>query len=415
MHVTDILSYYSRNDIQTAIASFAKDKEIGCSFRDGSFYKRPDTINYPRDVLERVKKGIVAFHCSVERWNSPMSISSELNQKELSEMRKGFDVILDIDAKAKLDHSKVAARVICEFLSDRGITPTVKFSGRRGFHIGISWEAFPNKIDFKKLTDMYPDVPQLISRYIKHKISDYLLDELVKEEGGIAALTSTVEDISELSPYSFIEVEENWGNRHLFRMPYSLHHKTWKASIPLRLYQLKNFDIEMASPDKVKTGIPFLNNKKDEAVNLIVEALDWGAKIKKEEKIKPKRKFTNKTPIPEEFFAPCIKCILEGIKDGRKRSFYTLATYLRSMNWKWEDIEKKLLEWNENTGSLSKRMVSTQMKWHARQKRDLLPANCESEAFYKSIGICKPDQFCKDIKNPVNYPYKKMKRKKKKG
>jgi hypothetical protein len=411
MHVTDILNYYSKPEIQEAIASFAKDREIACSLRDGSYFHRPDTLQYPRDVLERVKEGVVAFHCSVERWASPMSLSSELRTKDLDELRKGFDVILDIDAKSKLEHAKIAAITICEFLSDQGITPTVKFSGRRGFHIGISGDAFPNQVDFKPLSKMYPDVPQIMAAYIKNQIKDKLLEALIEEEGGIASLAKTVPELSELSPYSFIEVEENWGNRHLFRMPYSLHHKSWLASIPLRLYKLKGFETSMALPNKVKISSPFLINKEEEGTDLIRSALDWHSRYKKEEKIVYKKVFKKTAPVPEEYFPPCIKLILNGVPDGRKRSFYTLATFLRAVNWKWEDIEKRLKEWNDSTQALTTRAVSTQMKWHARQKRDLMPANCDSVMFYKSIGICKPDGICERIKNPVNYAFRRLKKK----
>jgi hypothetical protein len=52
------------------------------------------------------------------------------------------------------------------------------------------------------------------------------------------------------------------------------------------------------------------------------------------------------------------------------------------------------------------------MRWHERQNRDMMPANCISEQFYDSIGICRPDALCaaKRIKNPVNYAFKAMMR-----
>jgi hypothetical protein len=58
--------------------------------------------------------------------------------------------------------------------------------------------------------------------------------------------------------------------------------------------------------------------------------------------------------------------------------------------------------------------IKTQLKWHFRQNRNLMPANCSSELFYDSMGICKPDNICnfKGIKNPIKYPFKLMKKNK---
>ena len=120
--------------------------------------------------------------------------------------------------------------------------------------------------------------------------------------------------------------------------------------------------------------------------------------------------------MPEELFPPCMKLILAGLKDGKKRSLFSLITYLRNMNWSQEDIEKKISEWNARNGSpLTQRFITTQLKWHFRQSRMLMPANCNSGMFYDDIGICKPDEICeaKAIKNPVKYPFRMMRKIKK--
>ncbi len=409
----DALTYYSNPEIQKRILEVAKDREVVGSSKDGTFFSRPDTLIYPNDILERVKKGTVAFHCSVERWKSPMQLKTEISQKEMHELRKGFDFIIDIDAKAKLEHAKIAAIEVVEFLKSYGIEPTIKFSGSRGFHIAISGEAFPDKIDFKDMSEKYPEIPQTLANFIREKIKDKLLEELIKFEGGVASLVKTVDSVSELSPYQFIDIEKNWGNRHLFRMPYSLHPKKWLVSVPLSFEQLKNFDLDMAKPENIKVNNDFLVNKKDEATKFLLTALDWGAKLKPDEipKQEFKRKF--KLKIGEEYFPPCIKSILQGIDDGKKRSLFTLASFLRAMNWSQEDIEEKILEWNKNLARpLTDRMVKTQLKWHFRQSREMMPANCNSDMFYKSLGVCKPDKFCG--KNPVNYAFNIYKARKRK-
>lgn len=407
----EIFKYYSRSDIQKAMILIAKDREVVGSFEDGSFSKRPDTLVYPKDVIERVKSDVVAFHCSVEKWKQPMQLSSNLTQKELNKLRKGFDFILDIDSKSKLEHAAIAAQVVYNFLKDRGIRPTIKFSGSRGFHLAISEEAFPNTIDFKKTSIQYPEIPKILAEFIRENIKDQLLEELIKYEGGVASLVRSIPSVSELSPYEFIEIEKDWGNRHLFRMPYSLHTKTWLVSLPIRFEELENFKTKIAKPKNVKTNVNFLINREEEANEFLLESLDWKAKQPKKI-IKKIRIIKTKTPVSEKFFPPCIKLILKGLSDGRKRSLFTLATFLSSVNWNQDKIEKRMVEWNKkNKNPLTDRLLKTQLKWHFRQTRKLMPANCKSNLFYKSIGVCKPDNYC--WKNPVNYPFRTMRKLKK--
>lgn len=408
MNKIEVLKYYSRKEIQNVMLKTAKDREVVGSFEDGSYYHRPDTMMYPNDILERVNKGICTFHCSVEKWSQPMRLSSGLGFKELEDNRIGFDYILDIDSKSKIEHAMIGAKIVCEFLKDNGVNATVKFSGRRGFHIGIAQNAFPEKIDFKPIRIMYPEIPQSLAFFIREKVKERLLEELISYEGGVAALTKTVPSVSELSPYSFIEFEKDWGNRHLFRMPFSLHVKTWLVSLPLDPKKIMSFKLEDAKPDKVKPEESFLVNKDGEATDVLIQALDWKSKFVKKEK-KSEERIIKKpgAPIPEEYFPPCIKLILNGIKDGKKRSLFTLIAFLRSVNWKDEDVEQAVIKWNQkNDSPLRDQLLKTQLKWHFRQPKALMPANCESDLFYKSIGVCKPEWGCS--KNPVNYAFKKF-------
>ncbi len=412
----DPLVYYSKPEVQEKMLKIAKDREIAGSSEDGRFFSRPDTLIYPNDILERVRKGIVAFHCSVERWKSPMQLKSEISKDEMNELRKGFDFIIDIDAKSKIEHAQITAIKVVDFLKSYGIEPTIKFSGSRGFHIGVAGNAFPSKIDFQDISQKYPDIPQTLANFIREEIRDELMESLVEFEGGVASLVNTVESVSELSPYQFVDIENNWGNRHLFRMPYSLHVKKWLVSLPITYDELKTFKLDMARPENVKFDTEFLISKDGEALKLVRNALDWGAKIKKEEIPKKQFKGGFKFKIPTTHFPPCIQTILQGIDDGKKRSLFTLCAFLRAMNWSQEEIEKKVKDWNKNLSRpMTDRLVNTQLKWHFRQSREMMPSNCESEMFYKGINVCKRNDFCG--KNPVNYPfnvYKKNKKFKKK-
>src|SRR3989344_6951817 len=70
--------YYSNPRVQEAIFSFAKDREVIPRYIMESFGKRPDTLQYPSDIINLVNKGATSFHCSEELWNDPLNISSEM-------------------------------------------------------------------------------------------------------------------------------------------------------------------------------------------------------------------------------------------------------------------------------------------------------------------------------------------------
>ncbi len=407
MYKFQILKYYSQQFVQEKISTFAKSREVVGRLEDDRYARRPDVILYPRDVSEKVKQGAVSFHCSVERWHNPMQLSSEMRESEMHELRSGWDFIIDIDAKAKVEHARAAALAVISFLKEFEISPTAKFSGRRGFHIGVSGEAFPRTIDFSEVSGAYPDAPRAMAGFIREKVSDRLMDLLVEAEGGVAALMKTA-DAKTLSPYEFIDIEKEWGNRHLFRMPYSLHEKTWLVSVPLSEKLLKSFEPAQAKPENIKKfDSVFLKNKAEEATELLLQALEWQSKQARPAIVQKKNHAEIKNEIPEEFFPPCVKNILAGIGDGRKRSVFTLSAFLKYMNWSPERIEKRVEEWNlKNSSSISPAMVRSQLKWHLRQNRKIFPANCDSDLFYKSIGVCKPDKTCTGLKNPINYAFR---------
>src|SRR3989338_304147 len=139
------LKYYSRKDVQKRIVETAKEREVAVKFAEG-FGKRPDILQYPNDVLEFAKRGASSFHISEERWNNPLLLKPGMAKKQLDEARKGWDLILDIDTKF-LEYSKIAADLIMEAFKFHDLNHfSVKFSGGNGFHIGVQFESFPNKI-----------------------------------------------------------------------------------------------------------------------------------------------------------------------------------------------------------------------------------------------------------------------------
>ena len=344
-------------------------------------------------------------------------LNTKLSQKEMDEMRIGWDLVMDFDAIPLLDMdaTKIIVKRVLEFLKSYGVeTTSLKFSGNRGFHLMIPWESFPKKMHFTEETrKMYPELAQKIIDFIRFKIYDDLRDDLVKWKGSWSSLAEMLEGHpEEMSPYLFVDIENRWSSRHLFRLPYSINEKTGLVSVPLRLKDLKDFEKEDARPEKVRGVIPYPEIPESIEMAELIEDVDYHFRTVKEEKKKEEKK----TPmirgrIPEASFPPCIKNIMKGLNDGRKRSLFILVNFLRKANWSWEEIEKRIHEWNsKNNPPLKDNYINTQIKWFSRQNRSLLPPNCDNQHFYVDIGICTPDNICKSVKNPASYLLRKVRR-----
>jgi hypothetical protein len=249
----------------------------------------------------------------------------------------------------------------------------------------MPWEMFPKEVDYKPLAKQYPEVPRTIISFIRNSIEQQLIKYLSKRDA--------LKD-GETNPFRLVEIEKDWGSRHMFRAPYSFNEKTWLVSLPIGPHDIQKFEPEMAGHEKVlsERHPDIMLSEKEEAVSLLLEAIDWNAGNKKDlphgTVKKARAKFDGK--VGEEFFPPCIKAILEGMSDGRKRSIFTLANFLRTMNWQWSEIEEKIYQWNEkNKPPLPRTVVSGHLKSIERSPKT--PANCVSGMYYTDIGICRPD------------------------
>lgn len=411
MNRQQIYEYYSREDVINALLNNAKNREAVGAYLDGKFDKRPNILQYKNDVVQMAKNGVTSFHISVEHWSNPMALTSDNYNK----LRTGWDLILDIDSKLGLDEAKLAAEMICNVLVKYGIkNHGIKFSGRRGFHISLPWIMFPKEVDYKKLAGMYPGVPRTISNFIRNKISDNLMKELVKRKGAKHLIEVLGEAPEKMNPFYFIEIEKDWGNRHMFRAPFSLNEKTWLVSLPIKPSNLKSFRPEQAKPEKIKFDVDFFRGEENEAADLLTDVMDWHASMKKEEpKKKQVKKIMWEKKVSEEHFPPCMKLIIGGLSDGRKRSIFTLVNFLRMMNWNWDEIEAKTEEVNKkNRPPLNRNEIISRLRWN--QQNQMSPANCDSALFYIDTRLCRPDEICKQgttvikIKNPMAYPFWKM-------
>jgi len=396
--------YYRRKDIKRLIFEESRNREVVPRYYEG-FGRRPDMLNYENDIIGWVDKGATSFHCSEERWSNP----SEIAENNANELRIGWDLLLDIDCKY-LEYSKIAAEVLIEALKFHGIKNVgIKFSGGSGFHLGVAFEAFPSKVNDIEIKSFFPNGPRIIAAYLKDLIKSHLADHILE--------LGTVKEISErtgikfekgFDPFEIIEIDTVLiSPRHLFRMPYSLHERTCLASVVINPDQIRQFHPGWANPYRVYPRQFLPKPEKDEAKGLVIQALDWWSKHhqKKEDEKAAKREGRKETVLKDispEKYPPCVNIMLNGMKDGRKRSLFIMLNFLRKMGLSQDEIESRVEEWNKkNAVPLREGYIRAQLSWHQKQK-SILPPNCD-KPYYKDIGVCNPDGLCARIKNPVNY------------
>lgn len=480
--------YYSNPEIQKAIFDFSKNREICPRYFEG-FGKRPDSFEYSGDVFELVKRGATSFNCSEELWSDPLKIETGMTERQLNELRIGWDLLIDIDCKY-IDFSKKAAQAIIKVFKQHKIKNYgIKFSGNKGFHIILPFKSFPKEIAGEKTKDLFPELPRKILSYVRFKAEEEMNNLISEDE--LASFKDTeikkgikcnncrelaqeyelveyfcpkcsrkeikkvfsekkkdikcpdcrtlfkinkVEKIYEckkcnissrdkqdnFSRHVEIDLFELMGldlilisPRHLFRMPYSLHESSGLSSIVLTEKELENFDLKDANPLNVQIKNFMPDSKDNEAGYLVREALDW---VKQnqiyagESKDILRGKYADFKPIKidnilDEQFPPCVKNILKGIADGKKRSLFVLINFFRSVGMEKEELEKRIYEWNKkNNPPLREGYVYSQLSW-AYKRKPIMPPNCRE--FYQGIGVCEPDELCNHIKNPVNYLIRK--------
>ena len=414
-----ILRFYSKREIQEAIIFGSEDREIATRFYD-TFGKRPDTMRYPSEILEAAKQGATSFHASEERWTNPMLLVPGTSKKDLDSLRKGWDLVIDIDCNF-LDYSKIAADLIIKALKQFGIySVSCKFSGRAGFHIGVCFESFPDNVLGKKIKDWFPEGPRAVALLLKDMIKDKLAQALLSFEDidkMIKRTNKPFQDLiknNELDPYTLLGIDTVLiSSRHLFRTQYSVNEKSGWVSVPINPDKVLDFNIEIVQLDTVKISqYNFLDRSKavkNEASNLLITAFDHA--VKEEVNIKSKNEVEEKDyeelteSIPEEFFPNCIKKGLEGMKDGKKRFLFILLNFLVSVGWDYERIEKRVLEWNEKNSkdaeALRENYIVGQIRYHKYANKKVLPPNCANSDYYKDLGL-----YCDNInhdryKNPV--------------
>ncbi len=426
MFLAKTLSFYKRKEVKQALLIQAKDKEIAIRFQE-YFGKRPDALLYTEDVLELAKKKATSFHCSEELWTNPLNISSDLKPAELNAMRKGWDLILDIDCH-HFSYSKAAAHILVKILKDHGIkSVTCKFSGNKGFHLAVPFEAFPSNVNGTPTNELFPDAPRRIAYYLRDLLKPRLeaailklekqdVNNVSKRTGIPASKLIQIKDeggkeIRTLDVEAFLEIDTILiAPRHLYRMPYSFHEKSELVSVPVDIDKILKFKKEEAEPENVNFNIPFLdreNVQENEAMKLIINAFDSYPRepIQKAEK---KHFELPESAVEEDHFPPCIKNALGGLEDGKKRVLFTLINFFRGVNWTFGAIEQKIKDWNTlNPEPLREVYLKGQLAQLKKTKENIPPHNCKS--YYEDLRICTPDSFCPRIRNPLQYALLKQK------
>ncbi len=187
MFLSTSLNHYKRLQVRKALIEQSSNKEVSVMYGIGKFGKRPDVLIYENDVLELAKNKVSSFHCSEESWHNPLSITTGMKRHELDDLRTGWDLILDIDCP-DWPLAKLTTHLFIKSLQDHGIKAiSVKFSGNKGFHIAVPFEAFPKQIMFdgelKDLKNIFPEGPRKIAfyllEYITQQYASLLQDSII--------------------------------------------------------------------------------------------------------------------------------------------------------------------------------------------------------------------------------------------
>ncbi|MFB6203456.1 MAG: DNA primase small subunit domain-containing protein [Candidatus Nanohaloarchaea archaeon] len=405
-----IRQYYEQDELRDRVMEVVKYREVAPTYPSG-YGKRPDSINFPGDFDQFVQDGAVAFHASVERWQNPLLIDQVSN---LDDLRTGWDLVMDIDCDESFSLAKDTAELVVRALRDHDIeNVSVKFSGNRGFHIGIRAEAFPDTIGGKDIADLYPELPRAIIDYLREKKLKDDMVELVREHG----FSEEMETDEGPDPYQVADIENDWGQRHLFRIPYSLHDGSWLVSKPIDPDRIQEFEKEEAEMDRIEFEHGFLDEYEEgEAEALAINGMDHleeKREQRRKEKIeKSEREFERpEDAIPEKYFPPTIKNILEGLEDGRKRGLFILINFYLTVGYDMDEIEAKIWEWNErNDEPLRESYVTSQLNWHRKRQEIVPPPNYDANGYYQDMQVYEGDPLEEKVSNPVSYAFRKAKK-----
>ncbi len=158
-------------------------------------------------------------------------------------------LVLDFDAgkKVPMDQTKEVVRTAHGVLGDYGAKPAMKFSGSRGFQLWTQFKPHELPRGYKPLKlktgrrkrnlfTFYSDLVRFVEAQVAEKLPGLTTSEVAHKK---ARVDKVLLDSSIIKPMGDV------------RAPYSMHYKTGLISMPLKLNELKRFDLEDADPDEV--------------------------------------------------------------------------------------------------------------------------------------------------------------------
>ena len=428
--------FYSRKDIQERLLHFSKNREIGVMF-DGYFGKRPDVIENYFDLKTLVNKGVRSFHCSEERWLNPLILGSEKKIQDRDANRLGWDLILDLDG-VDFVYSQIVGKILIDYFTSISVyNVSVKFSGNKGFHLAIPFEAFSKYNGLNETRLLFPNVAKKIAMYLMYQLRGEISRTILDLDGGIDGISKKYdipkEDLVNKDAgshyFDFMKVIEIdtilITSRHLFRMPYSFNEKSGLVSIPLANNRIMDFSKEEAKPENVDplkySKFEFLKyddtygKDGDILLHLIEQPdddsftgdsgtyIDSGDLEEKISLIQNRKReslgkmilasggevFEIEGTIEMKDFPETIKFALQNnFIDGKKRGLFLLLTYLTSINWTFDQIGDVIKTWNKNQEEpLKWNYIQAQISWFKAQPGKISPPKFTNDNYFKHIGI----------------------------
>ena len=142
---------------------------------------------------------------------------------------------------------------------------------------------------------------------------------------------------------------------------------------------------------------------------MFIQAYDQAYETPKEKQKEDKEFEVPEEAFSEDTFPPCIKLILDGMGDGKKRGLFCMINFFKSVGWSDDMVEDLVVKWNKkNPEPLREVIIKGQL--NHKKGKVMMPPNCNRENYYRDLAVCRPDGLCRGVVNPVQYAKKKHNR-----
>lgn len=227
--------------VADTILEFCKDRYVGfyCLFTEQRFFRRDFkgkriVLKTPKDLLFFVNIHYIDVIPCVHRIG----------------MNRPDWLVVDIDSgpKVSFDQTKQVAEITYKIFDKLKLIPAMKFSGSRGFQIWSSIENFNMPEEYQPLIlrgrskrernyfSLFADFVRVIQKEVDKEIPGLTTSESLGKEG---RKDKILLDSASMKPMGLV------------RAPYGVHSKTGLVSLPLSLKELKDFEPEDATTEKV--------------------------------------------------------------------------------------------------------------------------------------------------------------------